>query len=112
MLKSMPTEFTKRIIRIIQNIPKGKVLTYGLIAKLAGSPRAARQVSWILHSSSRKYNLPWHRVINSKGKIAMKSIEDCEYQKTLLEQEGIKVMKGYRVDLKTYQWNIISFEDL
>jgi methylated-DNA-protein-cysteine methyltransferase-like protein len=112
MLKSMPTEFTKRIIRIIQNIPKGKVLTYGLIAKLAGRPRAARQVSWILHSSSRKYNLPWHRVINSKGKIAMKSIEDCEYQKTLLEQEGIKVMKGYRVDLKTYQWNIISFEDL
>ncbi|UCC21332.1 MAG: MGMT family protein, partial [Promethearchaeota archaeon] len=46
----MPTDFTERIIQIIKNIPKGKVLTYGFVAKLAGNPRAARQVSWILHS--------------------------------------------------------------
>ncbi|MFX1388651.1 MAG: MGMT family protein [Promethearchaeota archaeon] len=108
----MPSEFTKTIILIIQSIPKGKVLTYGLIAKLAGSPRAARQVSWILHSSSKKYNLPWHRVINSKGKIALKSIEDCEYQKNLLEQEGIEVREGFNVDLKNYLWEINSIEDL
>jgi len=108
----IPSDFSKRIIHIIQKIPKGKVLTYGFIAKLAGSPRAARQVSWILHSSSKKYNLPWHRVINSKGNIALKSVEDCEYQKILLEQEGIKVLEGFRVDLRKYLWNINTFEDL
>ncbi len=108
----MPSDFTKRIIHIIQNIPKGKVLTYGLIAKLAGNPRAARQVSWIFHSSSKKYNLPWHRVINSKGLIALKLIDDCEYQKILLEQEGVKVTEGFKIDLKKYLWPIKSLEDI
>ncbi|UCC21396.1 MAG: MGMT family protein [Promethearchaeota archaeon] len=100
----MPTDFTERIIQIIKSIPKGKVLTYGFIAKLAGNPRAARQVSWILHSSSKKYNLPWHRVISSKGIISLKSIDDCEYQKNLLEQEGIKVEDGFKIDLRQYLW--------
>ncbi|MFX1326123.1 MAG: MGMT family protein, partial [Promethearchaeota archaeon] len=44
----IPTEFTENVIHIIKNIPKGNVLTYGLVAKLAGNPRAARQVSWVL----------------------------------------------------------------
>jgi methylated-DNA-protein-cysteine methyltransferase-like protein len=109
---SIPSDFTQRIINIIKKIPDGKVLTYGFIAKLAGNPRAARQVSWILHSSSKKYNLPWHRVISSKGKITLKGIEDCEYQKNLLEQEGIKFSNGFNVDLKKYMWKINSIEDL
>ena len=108
----MPSDFTQIIINIIKKIPEGKVLTYGFIAKLAGNPRAARQVSWILHSSSKKYNLPWHRVISSKGKISLKTIEDCEYQKNLLEQEGIKVSDGYNLDLKKYLWKINSIEEL
>ncbi len=106
----MPSDFTEKIIQIIKNIPTGKVLTYGFIAKLAGNPRAARQVSWTLHSSSKKYNLPWHRVINSKGIIALKSIEDRKYQKNLLEQEGITFSDEFRVDLKKYLWKIDSIE--
>ncbi len=108
----IPSDFTEKIIRIIKNIPNGKVLTYGFIAKLAGNPRAARQVSWILHSSSKKYNLPWHRVINSKGNIALNSIEDREYQKSLLEQEGIVITEGFRVDLKKYLWKIESIKKI
>ena len=77
---------------------------------MAGNPRAARQVSWILHSSSKKYNLPWHRVISSKGIISLKSLEDREYQKNLLEQEGIMVSDGFKVDLKKYLWKIDSIE--
>ncbi|TKJ18102.1 MAG: DNA methyltransferase [Promethearchaeota archaeon Loki_b32] len=106
----MPSDFTEKIVHIIKNIPKGKVLTYGFIAKLAGNPRAARQVSWTLHSSTKKYNLPWHRVINSKGIIALKSIEDREYQKNLLEQEGITFSDEFKLDLKKYLWNIESIE--
>jgi methylated-DNA-protein-cysteine methyltransferase-like protein len=108
----IPSEFTERIINIIKKIPPGKVLTYGFIAKLAGNPRAARQVSWILHSSTKKYNLPWHRVISSKGKIALKSEEDCEYQKNLLEQEGIEISDGFNLNLKEYMWKINSIEDV
>ncbi|MFW9998771.1 MAG: MGMT family protein [Candidatus Hodarchaeota archaeon] len=109
---SIPSDFTQRIINIIKRIPEGKVLTYGFIAKLAGNPRAARQVSWILHSSSKKYDLPWHRVISSKGKISLKAVEDCEYQKILLEQEGIKFLNGFNLNLKEYLWKINSIEDL
>ena len=96
--------FTKRVIRIIKSIPYGRVLTYGHIAKMAGNKRAARQVSWILHSSSKKYNLPWHRVISSKGMITLKSIEDKNRQKILLEREGIRITDDFKVDLKRYIW--------
>ncbi|MFW9819471.1 MAG: MGMT family protein [Candidatus Thorarchaeota archaeon] len=108
----IPSEFTEQVIHIIQSIPKGTVLTYGYIAKLAGNPRAARQVSWVLHSSSKKYNLPWHRVISSNGKISLKSEEDRQYQKSLLEQEGIKVLDGFKVDLEKYLWKIKSIKNL
>ena len=101
-------DFTKRVIRIIKEIPKGKVLTYGIIAKMAGSARAARQVSWILHSSSRKYNLPWHRVIGSKGVISLKSMEDKNYQKRLLEKEGIEISDDFKINLNEYLWRINS----
>ncbi|MFX0142443.1 MAG: MGMT family protein [Candidatus Hodarchaeota archaeon] len=109
---SIPSDFTEQIIHIIKSIPKGYVLTYGFIAKLAGNPRAARQVSWILHSSSKKYNLPWHRVISSNGKISLKSFEDRQYQKNLLEKEGIKVLEGFKVDLNKYLWKINSTEKM
>lgn len=79
-----------------------------MIAKLAGDPRGARQVSWILHSSTKKFDLPWHRVINSKGKVALQSTEDKEYQKMLLQQEGITFIEDYKIDLKKYLWNIES----
>lgn len=79
---------------------------------MAGNPKAARQVSWILHSSTKKYNLPWHRVISSKGIISLKSLEDREYQKNLLEQEGIMVTDGFKVNLKKYLWKIDSIEKI
>jgi len=107
-VNSITSEFSQNIIRIIKNIPHGKVLTYGYIAKLAGNPRAARQVSWILHSSTKKYELPWHRVINSQGILALKSVEDKEYQKKLLEHENIVVSDDFKIDLEEYAWKIDS----
>ena len=69
------TSFTENVIKVIQSIPSGNVMTYGQIASAAGSPRAARQVVRILHSMSEKYHLPWHRVINSKGEIGFNDDE-------------------------------------
>ena len=95
-------DFTKNIIGIVQNIPSGKVMTYGQIAREAGNPRAARQVARLLHSLSDKYKLPWHRVINSKGEISL-SGEGFESQKWLLEQEGIQFSCTNKINLTVYQ---------
>ncbi|MFJ1268200.1 MGMT family protein [Legionella lytica] len=103
--KDEVTEFSQEVIRLIKAIPEGNVATYGLIAALAGSPRAARQVGWLLHSSTQKHQLPWHRVIKSSGQLSFPPHSEAyEYQKGLLEMEGI-VMLGGRVDLQQYLWS-------
>ncbi len=99
------TEFTSKLLEIMTNIPYGKVTTYGRVAVIAGNPRAARQVSWALRVYSDKYNLPWHRIINSKGTISLGRGQGFELQKSLLEEEGIIVMESGSVDLKKYLWN-------
>ncbi|WP_047982313.1 MGMT family protein [Ornithinibacillus contaminans] len=99
------TPFTKSVLKIIREIPEGRVMTYGQIASLAGSPRAARQVVRILHSMSSKYQLPWHRVINAKGKIALTDDESYQEQLINLEAEGIEVGPHDEIDLDRYQWN-------
>ncbi|MBP3040588.1 MGMT family protein [Bacillaceae bacterium Marseille-Q3522] len=98
------TPFTEKVIRIIQDIPQGKVMTYGQIAEMSGSPRAARQVVRILHSMSKKYRLPWHRVINSQGKIGLRDSDSYKEQKWLLEGEGIVFQKDDSVDLRQFQF--------
>ncbi len=97
------SDLAKEIIRIISDIPEGKVLTYGEVARRAGSPRSARLVSNLLHSSSDKYDLPWHRVINSQGKISLKGIAGQE-QRARLEAEGI-VFQNDKLDLHIYLYD-------
>jgi methylated-DNA-protein-cysteine methyltransferase related protein len=99
------TPFTEKVITIINAIPVGKVMTYGQIARLAGSPRAARQVVRILHSMSQNHHLPWHRVINSKGEIGL--LDDGE-QKFLLESEGVEVSNAGCISLEKYQYSGLS----
>jgi methylated-DNA-protein-cysteine methyltransferase-like protein len=100
----MSKSFHQRAIEIIKQIPEGKVATYGQIAAYAGNPRGARQVAYILHSSSRKENLPWHRVVNSKGGISLKPGSGYGLQKKLLEKEGIIFDKNNCIDLKRFLW--------
>lgn len=94
------TEFTSEVIRIIKSIPFGKVMTYGQIAACAGNPWGARQISRILNSMSRAYDLPWHRVINSKGEISLEG-EGLWEQASLLADEGVEVT-GKKIDLDKY----------
>lgn len=96
--------FYHRVVDAIQSIPKGKVATYGQIAGYAGSRRAARQVAYILHSSSEKHDLPWHRVVNSKGGISLKPGQGYELQKRRLEAEGVVFKEDGSIDLKRFQW--------
>lgn len=99
-----PTEFTQKVIALIQSIPKGKVATYGLIAKLADNPRGARGVVWILHSCSKSHELPWHRVIKSNGELAFPMMSKTyQKQKTLLAKENV-LLANNRVDLVKKLW--------
>ena len=87
----MKSPFTTKVIEIIAAIPAGKVSTYGIIAAHANNRSGARQVARILHSSSAKYDLPWHRVVNRNGQISLKHGHGYENQmRMLLEEEDTK----------------------
>jgi methylated-DNA-protein-cysteine methyltransferase-like protein len=92
-----------RIIALISKVPRGHVATYGQIAALAGTPNAARQVARLLHSSSGKHGLAWHRVINSKGMISLPPGGGYELQLSLLEAEGVYFEAG-RVNFDRFGW--------
>lgn len=94
--------FTERVIRIIQSIPEGKVMSYGQVAAHAGSPRGARQVVRILHSMSAAHKLPWHRIVNARGEIAIRDDESAMLQRLYLSGEGVKVSDQGTVDLSRY----------
>lgn len=96
--------FTQRTIEITKRIPSGKVATYGQVASLAGNPRGARQVVRVLNLYSEKENLPWFRVINREGRIALPAGRGRELQRSLLEAEGVVFGVGEKVDLKKYLW--------
>jgi methylated-DNA-protein-cysteine methyltransferase-like protein len=95
----------KKFYAVIQQIPPGRVATYGQVATLAGYPGYARQVGYALRAAPDEIDLPWHRVINSKGMISLKP--DGPYrnvQRLMLEEEGIQFDDRNRVPLRRYQW--------
>lgn len=102
----MPADsFTDRVKDLLARIPHGRVAAYGQIALLAGNARGARQVVRVLHSSSTKCKLPWHRVINSRGTISLRPGAGYELQKELLEAEGVEFGDNGRIDLKRFLWS-------
>jgi methylated-DNA-protein-cysteine methyltransferase-like protein len=99
-----------RIYRCIECIPKGKVATYGQIAKLIDAS-GARQVGYALSSTPPGMDIPWHRVINAKGEVSPRSDgqEDCG-QHSRLRAEGVIPDKHGRINLSAYRWQV-SYED-
>jgi methylated-DNA-protein-cysteine methyltransferase related protein len=96
--------FTEQVKRTLRRIPRGCVATYGQVAVLSGNPRAARQVVRVLHSSAEKDKLPWHRVINSSGRISLPIGSGCELQQALLKREGVRFKLDGSIDLERFQW--------
>lgn len=95
----------QNIYSIVKQIPVGKIATYGQIARLAGMPNHARQVGYAL-AASGDINIPWQRVVNASGEISKRKNPDIEnYQRMLLEAEGIKFDLNNRINLKRFLWN-------
>lgn len=100
--KTADANWYKSVWKVVSEIPSGHVLTYGEVARLSGLPRAARRVSQALRRAPRGLNVPWHRVINSQGKISFP--EDSSgwvRQKDMLEEEGVVFLKG-KIDLDQF----------
>ncbi|TPW41300.1 MGMT family protein [Mixta tenebrionis] len=95
--------FTQRVLQVIAAIPAGSVTTYGDVARLAGSPRAARQVGGLLKRLPADSRLPWHRIINRYGQISLQG-DDLLRQRDALEAEGIEISDDGKVDLARYRW--------
>jgi methylated-DNA-protein-cysteine methyltransferase-like protein len=99
------SNFFQQVYALVSQIPPGRVATYRQIATLLGSPRAARTVGWALHQLPSDSPVPWHRVINAQGKRRTTSITEIpNWQKILLEQEGIPVKADGQIDLSRYQY--------
>ena len=99
----MASETYERIWKTVKRIPKGRVATYGQIATVAGLAGRARQVGYALHSLPENSSVPWHRVINSQGKISLGRAGGYDEQRMLLEAEGVE-FDGERIRLERFQW--------
>lgn len=100
---NQPDTFQQRIWQIVAAIPSGCVTTYGDVARLAGSPRAARQVGGVLSRLPEGTALPWHRVVNRHGMISLQG-DQLIRQRDALVAEGIVVSDAGELDLETYRW--------
>lgn len=97
--------FYARVYILVRQVPAGTVVTYGQVAALLGSPRAARAVGYALRFLPTGTDVPWHRVINHRGQISLRTpMESPLVQRLLLEQEGVVFDAAERVDLAVYRW--------
>jgi methylated-DNA-protein-cysteine methyltransferase-like protein len=100
-----PMSGWERYYRIVAKIPRGKVTTYGAVAKIAGRPRAAREVGYALAAlPGGERRVPWQRVLGKRGRFAVISIANPSRQKKLLAAEGVRFDARGRVSLEEYGW--------
>lgn len=101
-----------RVWRVVARVPRGRVATYGQIARMAGLHRGARTVGWALRALPDECRVegrrvPWHRVINALGTISLHGgpgDAGTGRQAAALRREGIAVLPGGRIDLGRYLW--------
>ncbi len=98
--------FTRSVRDLVRRIPRGKVISYGRLAALAGDGRQARQVAWILHATPENEGLPWHRVVNSKGRVSLPPERGGNEQARRLRREGVKIGPGGSIDLDKFGWRM------
>lgn len=95
----------EKIYDVVSRIPKGKVATYGIVARMAGNPRWSRVVGYALHNNPAPGVIPCHRVVNREGKVAEGfAFGGSAIQRKMLEDEGIVFEADGHIDLEKYLW--------
>lgn len=98
--------FQSEVYRIVRLCPRGRVVSYGGVAAMAGKPRAARAVGAALRGLPDESGVPWWRVINSSGAISMRDIgHGPAIQRALLEREGVRFDAHGRIAWEAYGWD-------
>ena len=104
----MDMDIYRRIGLVCSRIPRGRVATYGQIARLCGKPENSRQVGYALKKGLAGENVPAHRVVNAAGILSGAAhFASMDLQCLLLREEGVEVLwtpKGWKTDLKRYGW--------
>ena len=96
----------EKIWHIVAQIPRGKVASYGQVAELAGLPGRARLVGRTLSNLPAGTRLPWHRVINARGRLSFPFGSDAyALQRRRLEAEGVR-FENERISLRKFQWDV------
>ena len=103
--KAAPNNFFSRVHALVRKIPRGRVATYGQIARALGAPGAARTVGWAMRACDE--NIPWHRVVNARGGISVRPTNGFHTQRARLKSEGIRFGREGKVDLEKYGWKKI-----
>lgn len=100
------SEVRTRIYAAVRRVPRGRVATYGQIARLAGLPRQPRLVGYALSALPEESAVPWHRVVNAEGAISARAEGPGAgvVQRLRLEQEGVAFDARGRLSLERYQW--------
>jgi methylated-DNA-protein-cysteine methyltransferase-like protein len=91
------------IYAVVRRIPRGRVASYGQVARVAGLRNAARQVGYALHALPRGSTVPWQRVLNAQGAISLRD-HHALTQRMLLTREGVRFDGRGRVDLACFGW--------
>jgi methylated-DNA-protein-cysteine methyltransferase related protein len=103
--RKLMSSFFERVYSIVARIPVGKVMTYGEIAAIIGSPRGARTVGWAMQAAPERLKLPCHRVVNRLGELATGDIfGGAEVQRAMLASEGVVFKEDGRIDMKRCLW--------
>ena len=100
------SDFFKRVYEVVKEVPKGKVTTYGEVARAVGAPRCARQVGWALHCNPEQGVIPCHRVVFRDGSLTDGfAFGGRDVQKAMLLAEGVKFTEEYKVDIKNCRFD-------
>jgi len=101
--------FLEKVYEVVRLIPKGRVTSYGAIAKYIGAPRSSRMVGWAMNKSHNEPNIPVHRVVNRQGCLTGKfHFPTPDAMENELKNEGLEILNDKIVDFKTHFWDPAS----
>jgi len=92
--------FFARVYALVRKTPRGRVVTYGQVARALGAPGAARTVGWAMRVCPDQ--VPWHRVVNARGEISLRPATGYHEQRVRLKAEGVRFDRAGRIDLNKY----------
>ncbi|MDE3091103.1 MAG: methylated-DNA--[protein]-cysteine S-methyltransferase [Chloroflexota bacterium] len=99
-----PTFFS-RVYALVRRVPRGRVVSYGQVARALGAPGAARTVGWAMRVAPA--SVPWHRVVNARGEISLRPTTGYHERRARLKAEGVRFDRHGRIDLEKHGWKRI-----